>query len=86
MVITMATADAQDRRNSPHRRNHSRRVINRWGARSKFSSISPAEIVAAIRDLHQGGSPMPPQVARREVQQTQTRALPVEELGDLSVH
>ena len=50
---------------------------------------SPAEIVAAIRDLHQGGSPMTPQIARRLVQhyqQTHTRALPAQELGELSPH
>ena len=50
---------------------------------------SPAEIVAAIRDLHAGGSPMTPQIARRVVQhyqQTQTRTQPVEELGELSLH
>ena len=50
---------------------------------------SPAEIVSAIRDLHAGGSPMTPQIARRVVQhyqQTQTRTQPVEELGELSPH
>ena len=50
---------------------------------------SPAEIVAAIRDLHAGGSPMTPQIARRVVQhyqQTQTRTQPMEELGELSLH
>ena len=47
------------------------------------------EIVAAIRDLHAGGSPMTPQIARRIVQhyqQTQADALPAEELGELTPH
>jgi len=50
---------------------------------------TPAEIVAAIRDLRAGGSPMSPQIARRIVQhyqQTSARALPAEELGALSPH
>jgi DNA-binding NarL/FixJ family response regulator len=47
------------------------------------------EIVAAIRDLHAGGSPMTPQIARRIVQhyqQTQANAQPAEELGELTAH
>ena len=50
---------------------------------------SPAEIIRALRDLHAGGSPMTPQIARRVVQhyrQTQTRTQPLEELGELSPH
>lgn len=50
---------------------------------------TPAEILDAIRDLHAGGSPMTPQIARRIVQhyqQPRTGVVPAEQLGDLSPH
>jgi DNA-binding NarL/FixJ family response regulator len=50
---------------------------------------SPAEIVNAVRDLHAGGSPMTPQIARRVVQHYQQAvadATPAEGLGELSSH
>jgi DNA-binding NarL/FixJ family response regulator len=50
---------------------------------------TPAEIVEAIRDLHAGGSPMTPQIARRIVQhyqQGRPGVPPSEDLGGLSPH
>jgi DNA-binding NarL/FixJ family response regulator len=50
---------------------------------------TPAEILEAIRELHAGGSPMTPQIARRIVQhyqQSRPGVVSAEDLGGLSAH
>lgn len=47
---------------------------------------SPSDIAQAVRDLHAGGSPMTPQIARRVVQHYQQTPTDPDEVGALTDH
>lgn len=47
---------------------------------------SPSDIAQAVRDLHAGGSPMTPQIARRVVQHYQQAPASADEFGALTEH